>query len=52
MADGAWTIITQRQTGQNLTDEQVLRSTGVTDFSGYACNPATIDQIQKDFFLD
>ncbi len=35
-----------------LTDEQVLRTHGVTDFSGYACNPATIDQIQKDFFLD
>lgn len=52
MADAAWTIVTQRATGQNVTDEQILRSTGVSDFSHYACNPETIDRIQKDFFLD
>ena len=52
MADAAWTILTSRRTGQNEIDEAVLRAAGVTDFAPYACNPATIDRIQKDFFLD
>jgi len=49
MADAAWTILTSRRSGQNEIDEGVLRAAGVTDFTPYACNPATIDRIQKDF---
>lgn len=52
MADAAYAILTQRQTGQNFVDEALLRSLGETNFSQYACNPATEALIQKDFFLD
>jgi citronellol/citronellal dehydrogenase len=52
MADGAYAIISHRETGQHYLDEGVLRAYGVTDFASYACNPATIDSIQRDFFLD
>jgi citronellol/citronellal dehydrogenase len=52
MADAAYAIITHRETGQHYLDEGVLRAYGVTDFVPYACNPDTIDSIQRDFFLD
>lgn len=36
-------------TGQLLSDEEVLKSTGITDFSGYAVDPSA--ELAKDIFL-
>ncbi|MGC3992807.1 MAG: NAD(P)-dependent oxidoreductase [Propionicimonas sp.] len=40
-------------TGASLIVEDVLRGVGVTDFSGYAAVPGTLDEdLQPDIFLD
>lgn len=38
-------------TGQCLIDEDFLRTRGVSDFSGYACDPAQGDRLLADLFL-
>lgn len=55
MADAAYAILSTGRgelTGQSLLDEQALARAGITDLSGYACDPANIDKLQRDFFLD
>ena len=39
-------------TGQCLLDEDFLRTRGVTDFSGYACDPAGVEALLPDLFLE
>ncbi len=39
-------------TGQCLLDEDFLRKRGVTDFSGYACDPAGAGALLPDLFLN
>jgi len=53
MADAAYNILTQdakSTTGNFFIDEDVLRQSGVTDFSKYALNPAV--QAFQDLFLE
>jgi citronellol/citronellal dehydrogenase len=53
MADAAHAILRQdsrRTTGHFFLDEDVLRGTGVTDFSKYAVKPG--EPLMKDLFLD
>lgn len=55
MADAAHIILTTARgelTGQSLTDEQALARIGVTNLDHYACDPANIGKLQKDFYLD
>ncbi|MEE2604487.1 MAG: NAD(P)-dependent oxidoreductase [Pseudomonadota bacterium] len=56
MADAAWTILTQpvdAASGRFFIDEDVLRSAGVNDFSGYRVDPdLDDDKLLPDFFLD
>jgi len=56
MADAAWTILTQpvdAASGRFFIDEDVLRSAGVNDFSGYRVDPDLDDnKLLPDFFLD
>jgi citronellol/citronellal dehydrogenase len=52
VADAAWHILTQNEpfvSGQFFTDEQVLRSAGMREFSTYAVDPGAV--LQADFFL-
>ena len=54
MADAAYAIISQasdKLTGQNLIDEEVLRQAGVTDFDDYAYVSGTKKFI-PDLFVD
>jgi citronellol/citronellal dehydrogenase len=53
MADAAHAILRQNArltTGHFFLDEDVLRGTGVTDFSKYAVKPG--EPLMKDLFLD
>lgn len=53
LADAAYYILSQPSstyTGQTLTDEEVLKAAGITDFSHYAVNAQL--PLQKDIFLD
>ena len=53
MADAAHAILTlpsRAATGRFFIDEAVLRDAGVTDFSGYAVDPA--QPLLPDLFLD
>ncbi|NLB12472.1 MAG: NAD(P)-dependent oxidoreductase [Gammaproteobacteria bacterium] len=53
VADAAHAVLTRPArgfTGQFLIDEDVLRETGITDFSGYAVDP-TLEPL-PDLFLD
>ncbi|WP_062817622.1 NAD(P)-dependent oxidoreductase [Alcanivorax sp. NBRC 102024] len=56
MADAARTILTQpvdAASGRFFIDEDVLRSAGVNDFSGYRVDPDLDDnKLLPDFFLD
>ena len=56
MADAAWTILTQpvdAASGRFFIDEDVLRSAGVNDLSGYRVDPdLDDDKLLPDFFLD
>ena len=56
MADAAWTILTppvDAASGRFFIDEDVLRSAGVNDFSGYRVDPdLDDDKLLPDFFLD
>lgn len=55
MADAAYCIISRpasERSGQWLIDEQVLRSTGVTDFEAYRHNPAAGKPLMTDLFVD
>ncbi|KZX61319.1 short chain dehydrogenase [Alcanivorax sp. HI0033] len=56
MADAAWTLLTQpvdAASGRFFIDEDVLRSAGVNDFSGYRVDPDLDDnKLLPDFFLD
>jgi citronellol/citronellal dehydrogenase len=56
MADAAWTILTQpvdAASGRFFIDEDVLRSAGVNDLSGYRVDPdLDDDKFLPDFFLD
>ena len=56
MADAAWTLLTQpvdAASGRFFIDEDVLRSAGVNDFSGYRVDPdLDDDKLLPDFFLD
>jgi len=52
VADAAHAVLcssSRERSGQFLIDEQVLRETGVTDFSGYADVPDS--ELMPDFFL-
>ncbi|WP_214467693.1 SDR family oxidoreductase [Microbacterium flavescens] len=55
-ADAAYEVFLRpaaEYTGQTLIVEDVLRESGVTDFSGYAATPGTPDdQLFPDIFLD
>ncbi len=55
MADAAHWILTQKSaefTGNFAVDEEVLRRTGVTDFSSYAVTPGMKDsELMPDYFL-
>ena len=54
VADAAYEIVTadsRTLTGQFLIDEDVLRSAGVTDFSGYREAGVAEDELLPDFFL-
>ena len=55
MADAAYEILiteNRQLCGQTLTDEQILRQRGHTDFKQYAVDPTHADQLLPDFFLD
>lgn len=55
MADAAYEIlITENSalTGRQLIDEELLGERGVSDFAGYAHNPANADNLAVDLFLD
>jgi citronellol/citronellal dehydrogenase len=56
MADAAYEILTkdsQLFTGNFVIDEQILRESGVTDFSKYREDPSTPDdELFLDFYLD
>ena len=56
MADAAYEMLTresQQFTGNFVTDEEILREVGVTDFSIYKANPDTPeDELLIDFYLD
>ena len=56
MADAAWAILTRPvadASGHFFIDEDVLRSAGVNDFSGYRVDPdLDDDKLLPDFFLD
>jgi len=56
MADAAWTLLTQpvdAASGRFFIDEDVLRSAGVNDLSGYRVDPdLDDDKLLPDFFLD
>ena len=54
MADAAAEILRTppaELTGQCLLDEDFLRARGVTDFTGYACEPANAGRLLPDLFL-
>ncbi len=55
MADAAYEIFTRSSrdcTGNFFIDEDLLRSAGVSDFSGYAVTPGMADsELQADFFI-
>ena len=54
MADAAHWILTQpsrRLTGRFFLDDEVLRTAGVTDFSGYGPPGLRDDDLMSDFFL-
>lgn len=54
MADAAFELVNRREqfAGQiSWLDEDVLRSTGVNDFTHYANNPARVNEIQRDFYI-
>ena len=55
MADAAYEVLITENgqlCGQTLTDEQILRQRGYTDFQQYAVDPTHADQLLPDFFLD
>lgn len=52
LADAAFYILQQspgKVSGRQLLDEEILKESGVVDFSHYAVNPA--NELQKDLFL-
>lgn len=55
MADAAYAILTRKSsdfTGQFCIDEELLRSTGVSDFSRYAMTPGMKDEdLYPDYFV-
>ncbi len=54
MADAVCEILrspAQELTGQCLLDEDFLRARGISDFSGYAFDPAVGDRLLPDLFL-
>ncbi|HEX3337230.1 MAG TPA: NAD(P)-dependent oxidoreductase [Jatrophihabitans sp.] len=54
MADAAHAILVRPAgecTGNTFVDDDVLRATGVTDFSGYRYGPGSDDDLQLDIFL-
>lgn len=56
MADAAYEILVKESqlfTGNFVTDEEILREAGVTDFSKYKVDPSTPDdELLMDFYLD
>lgn len=45
MGDAVYALIckdSKSVTGQFLIDEEILKQEGITDFSGYACNPGRL----------
>lgn len=54
MADAAFELINKREkfaSKVSWLDEEVLRQTGITDFTKYANNPQRADEIQRDFYI-
>ncbi|XP_042897258.1 hydroxysteroid dehydrogenase-like protein 2 [Parasteatoda tepidariorum] len=49
MADAAYAVFMNRNSGQFLIDEDVLKSQGITDLDQYAVDPT--QQLSPDFFL-
>ena len=55
MADAALAVLTTTDgslNGQNLLDEDLLRARGTTDFAHYAVNPANLNSLYPDLFLN
>lgn len=55
MADAALAILATRDgslNGRCLLDEDLLREGGATDFARYAADPANVDRLYPDLFLD
>lgn len=55
MADAAYAVLIQDPkscTGNFFIDEDVLKTAGVTDLNQYACNPANVDKLILDAFVD
>lgn len=50
MADAAYHVLGQRQTGQFFLDDDVLAQAGITDLTSYAVDPSYT--LMKDIFLD
>ena len=54
MADAAFELISKREQFSSKVswlDEEVLRETGITDFTQYANNPERVADIQRDFYI-
>lgn len=55
MADAAYAILIQdpkKCTGNFFIDEEVLKESGISDLTQYAFNPANIDKLIPDAFID
>lgn len=55
MADAAYAILIQDPktcTGNFFIDEEILKKSGVTNLEQYACNPANINNLIPDAFID
>jgi citronellol/citronellal dehydrogenase len=50
VADAAYAILTSPRSGETLIDEDVLRTTGITDFAPYAVEAGSA--LNDDIFLD
>lgn len=54
MADAAFELVNNREgfaAKVSWLDEEVLRETGISDFTHYANNPARAVEIQRDFYI-
>jgi putative sterol carrier protein len=55
IADAAYEILSRdpaTTTGNFFIDDEVLKAAGIADMTQYACEPANVDKLMPDFFLD